>query len=555
MALGAAGVGLPVGVLAGSARHALVGQAGESEGALSVEDVRAALRVVGLEFASDDLAGVLREVTGYRRMWPGLRESSDDAELAMGSVWSLATVVPPGAAGVVRVKTGVGDVERPARDEDLAGMSVVELSTLLAAGKVTSVELTDLFLRRLREYGPRLRCVVTLTEERARREAERADQMRAERVQVSPLCGVPYGAKDLFEAEGYPTTWGVEWRKGAISARDSDVVAQLADAGAVLVAKLSLGALAMGDRWYAGRTESPWDEQIGSSGSSAGSAAAVAARLVPFAIGTETNGSIVSPSHNCRVTGLRPTVGSISKAGAMALCWTLDKVGPICRDGEDCALVFGELLGVSGRDAGQVWRGFEYGGAADLSGVELGYLVGRVEDAEKPVDAGSRPYLRQLADLGATFRGVWLPDAPEGTYSVLFAESSAAFESLVRGERVEELEKYSAWPTYFRAGRLIPAVEYIQADRVRSRLAREYAQALGAFRAVVADDRLYPRIYPLNLTGFPQVLVPWGVDGQGRAVSFSLTGPAWGEGGLLEVAQAAQLAGGFHGSAPPGFGL
>ncbi len=547
----ALGSAVPVAGLAGAVRPELFAaspsdleaQAGEAE-KLTLAEALAAMKVAGYEISEEDLTKILGDLNDQRSWYAEVRAEANDDRLAPGSVWRMVEADQPDATkGRVSVKTRRIDAKRPARDEDLAFMSVVELSHLLKTKQITSVQLTEIFLDRLKTYGPKLRCVVNLTQDRARAEARRADERLRSREKTPLLCGIPYGVKDLFDAVGAPTTWGCRTFKDRTTEDDSDVVRLLSEQGAVLVAKLSLGALAMGDVWYEGRTESPWDPKVGSSGSSAGSASAVAAGLVPFAIGTETSGSIVSPAHNCRVTGLRPTFGRISRFGAMALCWSLDKVGPICRDAEDCAGVFGSLLESTGRDRSQVSKGFVYDSATDLSKMRLGFLVNREQDLDKPLP--DLPYLATLKKIGINPKPVYLPPAPNGLYAILFAECGAAFDHFTRSGAAEDLESYSTWPDTFRQARLIPAMDLIQADRVRVKLAEEYSKRLAGFDAIIAADRLYPRVYALNVTGHPQMSIPWGVDDRGQARSFSLIGPAYSEASLLRVAYEMQLRGGY----------
>lgn len=545
--LAAVGTGAVASVLPATT-WAEMGQAtGEraQEGALTLEDLKTALKPMDLEFSEEDLKKILESVNRQKNWWKRVREVSDDYSLEPGMSWKMVEADGQ-ASGRVSARTRRVSLRRPNRDEDLAFLSVVELGHLLRTKQITSAELTNLYLARLKKYGPKLRCVVNLTEERAMKEARRADEEAAKGNWRGPLHGIPYGVKDLFEAAGYPTTWGCRTFENRKSSHDSDVVAALTEAGGVLVAKLSMGALAQGDVWYAGRTESPWDEKIGASGSSAGSGSAVAAGLVAFAIGTETSGSIVSPCHNSRVTGLRPSFGSVSRTGAMALCWSLDKVGPMCRDAEDCALVFAALVNHGGSDRGLVKRSFAYSSGTDLKKIKFGYLVTRQELAEEPVDPKSKPWLAKLAEAGAEFVPIYLPPAAEGMYSILYAECAAAFESFTRSENIEDLEKYSTWPNTFRGARFIPAVEYIQSDRARLKLARQYRDELAKVDVLVADDRVYPRVYALNLTGHPQTLIPFGQDEKGQTLSFSLISQAFDEARMLSVAYEIQKRLKFH---------
>ncbi|QYK54078.1 MAG: amidase [Fimbriimonadaceae bacterium] len=515
-------------------------------GSLTIEDIKTALKVANLTFEDDELKAVLASAEESRTSYPALRKAASGMNWP-GCNYRLGMPTDEAAARYAHsVTTREVGLKRPDKDEDLAFLSVVELGYLIKTKQISSVDLTKIYIARLKKYGPKLRNVINLTEERAMTDAESADEQLSRGVYLGPLHGIPYGAKDLFDAVGYPTTWGCETFKDRMSNGDADIVTLLRAAGAVLVAKLSMGALAMGDVWWKGRTESPWDARVGSSGSSAGSASAVAAGLVPFAIGTETNGSIISPSHNCRVTGLRPTFGTISRMGAMALCWSLDKIGPICRDAEDCAVVYSALNHMTGHDPSQTMSGILYKSRKDLKGMNVGYLVATDEAVQKPVDLESKRWLKAVSELGAAIKPITLPAYPDAMEAILVAECSAAFEEFTRSPEIQDLEKYSTWPNTFRSGRLIPAVEYIQADRYRRHLAMLYQEQLETVDFVLADDRVYQRIYGLNLTGCPQILIPWGVDDRGRAMSCSLIGRPYSEDVLTSAAYAIQQKMGFH---------
>ncbi len=510
-------------------------EAGQGTATLTLADLQASQKTLGLEFSEDELKGILRSVQSTLGELPELRKASDDWLLAPASVYRVPAEIP--LAGAQTVETGlVGEIQRPATDEELAFLSVAELGQLLRNRKVTSTELTKVYLSRLKTYGPKLKCVAALTEERALAEAARADAELAAGKVRGPLHGIPYGVKDLFAAKGYPTQWGAAPFKGQEFDFDSAVVEMMGSAGAVLVAKLSLGALAMNDVWYEGRTESPWNARIGSSGSSAGSASATAAGLVAFAIGTETSGSIVSPAHNCRVVGLRPTFGSVSRYGGMTLSWTLDKTGPICRSATDCALVFQALLGADPRDSSSITRPFSYAGTKAPKDLKLGYLVTNVEDLEKPVAVAGKIFLEKLVEMGATLTPVYLPPGPDGLGVIISGECASAFDAYTRSERIQG-HKENGWPAIFRAARFVSAVDYINADRARGALAKEYTEILSGFDCVIADDRMYPRVYAMNCTGHPQVLVPLPMGDNNAPRSFSIVGNAYAEGTMLGLAQ------------------
>ncbi|MBC8403498.1 MAG: amidase, partial [Candidatus Marinimicrobia bacterium] len=381
----------------------------------------------------------------------------------------------PSAAASKPITLNKLQVKVPASFEDLAFYSVRELGELIRTRKITSTELTRMYLERLKKYGSELECVVTLTENLALEQARKMDAELAAGHYRGPLHGIPYGAKDLLAVNGYHTTWGAVPYRDQIIDSDATVVKKLEEAGAVLVAKLTLGALAWGDVWFGGKTRNPWNLEQGSSGSSAGPAAATAAGLVAFSIGSETWGSIVSPSTRCGVTGLRPTYGRISRTGAMALSWSMDKLGPICRNTTDCALVFEAIYGPDGIDQTIIDLPFTYNPDLDISKLRIGYLA-QDFDEDYPTRENDQKTLQRLRDLGAELIPITLPDYPiEELAIILSAEAAAAFDELTRSGQDDQLVRQikNAWPNEFRVSRFIPAVEYIQANRVRYLLIQE----------------------------------------------------------------------------------
>jgi Asp-tRNA(Asn)/Glu-tRNA(Gln) amidotransferase A subunit family amidase len=436
---------------------------------------------------------------------------------------------------------------------DLAFCSVRELGELLRTRRVTSVELTKMYIERLKKYGPELECVITITEERALDHARRADEEIAAGKYRGPLHGIPYGAKDLLAVRGYRTTWGAMPYKDQVIDEDATVIKKLDEAGAVLVAKLTLGALAWGDVWYGGKTRNPWNLEQGSSGSSAGSASATAAGLVAFAIGTETWGSIVSPATRCGVTGLRPTYGRVSRSGAMALSWSMDKIGPICRTVEDCAIVFNAITGPDGVDQTLVDLPFNYDPGVDLRSVRLGYAhkLFETDYASRATDSTS---LETLRGLGANLIPIELPDYPVNALAfILSAEAAAAFDelTLTGDEDLMVRQVKDAWPNVFRASRFIPAVEYIQANRIRYMIIQEMEKL--DVDVYIAPSFGGDNLLLTNLTGHPCVVLPNGFDEKGCPVSISFIGRLYDEGKLLAVAKAFQDATDFHTRHPAAF--
>ncbi len=448
-------------------------------------------------------------------------------------------------------------VSLPADKNELAWYSVADLSVLIKTRKISSVELTGYFLKRLKKYSDTLHCVITFTEERAMKQAQKADDELAHGIYRGPLHGIPYGIKDLFAVKGYKTTWGAAPYKDQVRDEDATVVKKLDEAGAVLVAKFSLGSLAMDDVWFGGMTRNPWDLNQGSSGSSAGSASATAAGLVPFAIGTETWGSIVSPSTRCGVTGLRPTFGRVSRTGAMALSWSMDKVGPICRSAFDCALVFNSLLGSDGFDQSVTDYPFNFNAALDCKKLKVGYLKSLFDLNDNR--ANDSITLAVIRNLGISLTPVVLPDSatiPLNSLAIiLVAEAAAAFDDLTRTNKDDELnlQDKNAWPNIFRAAQFIPAVQYIQANRLRYKLIQEMYAVMKQYDVIITPSFGGNQLLLTNLTGNPCVVVPNGLDKTGHPTSISFIGNLYDEATLLSFAKMYQDVTSYDNQRPPLF--
>lgn len=445
-------------------------------------------------------------------------------------------------------RSPAGKVLRPENLEDLAFASVGQLSELIRTRKITSEELTVMYLSRLKKYGPKLECVVTLTEELALKQARQADQEIAAGKYRGPLHGIPYGAKDLLAVKGYKTTWGAMPYKDQVIDEDATVVKKLEEAGAVLVAKLTLGALAWGDVWYGGMTRNPWNYNQGSSGSSAGPASATAAGLVAFAIGSETWGSIVSPSTRCGTTGLRPTYGRVSRTGAMALSWTMDKIGPICRTVEDCAIVFNAIYGPDGIDQSIYDVPFTYDPSIKIKDLRIGFL--KMEfDSARANKAANDSVLAIFRNLGAKLVPIELPKYPAGSISfILNVEAAAAFDELTRSGKDDLMVRQikNAWPNVFRVSRLVPAVEYIQANRIRYLIIQEMQKMMANIDLYIAPTFGGDNLLITNLTGHPSVVVPHGFSSQGTPTSITFVGKLFDEGKILVAAKAFQDATNYH---------
>ena len=433
------------------------------------------------------------------------------------------------------------NVSVPANKEELAFYSIPQLASLIKNKKITSVELTKFFIDRLKKYGDTLQCVISLTEDLAMEQAAQADKEIAAGKYRGLLHGIPYGIKDLFSVKGTKTTWGAEPYKNQLIDNDSYVYTKLKQAGAILIAKLTLGALAMDDYWFGGRTKNPWNLLEGSSGSSAGSAAATVAGLVPFAIGTETYGSIISPSTVCGATGLRPTFGSVSRSGGMTLCWSLDKAGPICRSAEEDAIVFNYLHGTDGLDAAGVNMPFNYTGKADISKMKIAYAKNYF--GKKDTLGNEDAVLNVYKKAGAKLIPVDFPDS--GLYNfdiigiVIGAESAAAFDYFTRSGLDDKMTRQGKgeWPNYFRAARFIPAVEYINANRHRYLLMQKVNEVIEQYDAIICPTWVGNQAAITNLTGHPAISMPTGFDKNHSPTSITLVGKLYDEATLLSVAK------------------
>jgi len=533
------------------------------------EDIQAAATIIGLEFTATERDSMQEALNIQRQSYETLRTISLENSIPPALQFNP---IPVGFTAREAIRSQIDstlsdatlpEVTRPANLADLAFYSIRELAYLIHQREISCVELTQLYLDRLRTYGDTLQCVITLTEERALAQAKKLDAELAAGKSRGILHGIPFGAKDLLAVKGYRTTWGAMPYKDQVIDQDATVIQKLEAAGAVLVAKLTLGALAWGDVWFGGKTKNPWDLAQGSSGSSAGSAAATAAGLVPFALGSETWGSIVSPSTRCGTTGLRPTYGRVSRTGAMALSWTMDKLGPICRSADDCALVFAAIHGSDGIDQTVGDHPFSYpmnpANPIDLSALKIGYLKQAFEDtsaeyaAQQPFDQAT---LITLKELGAELIPIELPDYPvEAISFILSAEAAAAFDELTRMDQDDLLVRQiqNAWPNVFRASRLIPAVEYINANRLRYQIIQAMARLFEKVDLYISPSFGSNNLLLTNLTGHPCVVLPNGFDPEGHPKSITLTGNLYDEATILAVARVLQDATSYHQQHPPRF--
>ena len=564
--------------------------------------LQAAAAIAGVPLTAAQRAMMLNGLNQQRKSYDAIRALHIPNNIAPAIIFDP---LPPGVAvdterRAMRISKAPSIAHTPSNLEDLAFLSVRELSEYVRTKKVSSTALTEMYLARLKRYDPMLHFVVTLTEERAMTQAREADREIAAGKYRGPLHGLPWGAKDLLAVKGYPTTWGAGGFEDQSFDDDATVVKRLDEAGAVLVAKTTLGALAMGDKWFGGRTRNPWNPHQGSSGSSAGSASSVASGCVAFAIGSETLGSISSPTTRCGATGLRPSFGFVPRTGAMALSWTMDKLGPLCRAVEDCAIVLDAIYGPDGKDLATRDAGFSWNADFDWRTLRVGYLqdafaAKHPEEPAKPPASETeikrkkrlaadrdhaaararREYdrrydqaaLNKLRAMDIDLKPVALPNLPYGDMSpLLTAEAAAAFDDLTMSGRDRLLTEQSVddWPNLFRVSRFYPAVEYIQANRART-LAIQQMAALFQQVDVIVTPSSGDQLVATNLTGHPAVIVPNGIRGNdapvppkiddgeddsiggpGTPVSITFLGGLYQDAKLCAFARAYQQATGFE---------
>jgi Asp-tRNA(Asn)/Glu-tRNA(Gln) amidotransferase A subunit family amidase len=507
----------------------------------------------------------------------GPRKVTLESAVAPWSRWNA--VLPGQTAGpehdrFIRSRMDPGPL--PDNDQEIAFAPVTRLSRWIEQRKLTSERLTEIYLGRLARFDPKLRCVITLTRELALAQARRADAELPAGKYRGPLHGIPWGAKDLLDTAGIPTTWGAEPYRNRVPTDDAAVVRRLHEAGAVLVAKLSLGALALNDIWFGGQTMNPWLLEEGSSGSSAGPGAATAAGLVAFAIGSETGGSIIGPSMRCGVTGLRPTYGRVPRTGAMTLCWSLDKLGPMTRSVEDAMLVLQTISGPDAGDLSSVASKLDFDAGANVHGLRVGYFPGWMKgDPATDVD---RAALETVKKLGMTAVEVAIPDWPYDSLNlILFAEAAAAFEELTLSGRLDELKVQvpDAWPNSFRQARFLSAVDFVQADRFRRKVAQEMARVFSQVDLLLVPSLRDEMLVITNNTGHPSLTLragfvevsearsDWAPDPKNPLPKFSpprrvphgvtLIGKLFDEGVLGSVGLALERSFDVASQRPPGF--
>jgi len=529
--------------------------AGQSD-TIILDNIEAAEILIDLTFTDEERELMRPDLEEAREDYRAMRTATIDNAVPMALDFNP---VPPGVTFDTtqeQVTIQLQKADLPENLEHLAFYSVSELAYLIKNGELSSTTLTKIYLDRLKKYGDTLQCVITITEDVALAQAERADKELAVGNYRGPLHGIPYGVKDLFAVKGFKTTWGAMPYKDQIIDETATVVRKLEEAGAVLVAKLTLGALAMGDVWYGGTTKNPWNLEQGSSGSSAGSASATVAGLVGFSIGTETLGSIVSPSTRCGASGLRPTFGRVSRAGGMALSWSMDKVGPICRTAEDCALVFQAIHGADGIDRTAVDMPFNYKSEVDIKDLRIGYIKEYFE-ADYWNKTNDSLSLEVLRASGTELIPMQLPQQEyyNNLRLIIGVESAAAFDALTRSNQDSLLVRQNryAWPNIFRQSRFVPAVEYIQANRLRMQLCREMHEAMKDFDVIVTPSYGGNQLLLTNLSGHPCVVVPNGFTDSGSPTSISFIGNLYDEAKILALAKLFQQSTDYEIMRPDGF--
>lgn len=528
---------------------------------ISKKDLLSASKLFHLQFTEKEIDTMFEGVKDNLRVYTSMHKKSIPNSIPM-SLWQNP-VVPglelPTKQKPIKWKLNK-QVQLPKQLSELAFYSVSDLAALLKSKKISSVELTRFFINRIRQYGDSLQCVISITEDLALDQAKKADEEITAGKYKGLLHGIPYGLKDLFSVKGTRTTWGAAPYKDQVIEEDAYVYNRLSEAGAVLVAKFTLGSLAMGDYWFGGRTKNPWNLKTGSSGSSAGSASATVAGLVPFAIGTETWGSIISPSSTCGATGLRPTFGRISRTGAMALSWSLDKIGPICRSAEDAAIVFSYIHGTDGFDRSALNVPFNYQPDAEVKKLRIGYAKNYF-DLISDTSRNEWKVLNMFKVQGIELIPVEFPDTAVYKANIMdviiSAESAAAFDDLTRYNIDDELTRQGPfdWPNSFRVSRLVPAVEYVNANRMRYELQQKIHAALKDIDVLICPTRGSGNQSAItNLTGQPVVCTPTGFDKRtGLPTSISFIGNLFDEASILLAAKYYQSLTDWETIFPPSF--
>ena len=523
---------------------------------ISKNDIISSEKILGIEFSSSERDSLINTVARRLEQYKALREIDIPNNISFPLFYDPLPIGMKISQGKDNFQFRDIKTLRPDNLEKCAFMTIPQLAYLIRTKQVSSEELTRMYLDRLKRYQNDLQCVVTLTEELAIEQARKADLEISNGKYLGLLHGIPWGAKDLLSVPNYKTTWGAVPFKDQIIDEKGTVVKKLEEAGAVLVAKLTLGALAWGDVWFGGKTKNPWNLEQGSSGSSAGPGSATSAGLVGFSIGSETWGSIISPSTRNGVTGLRPSFGTVSRSGAMALSWTMDKLGPMTRSVEGAAIVFETIRGKDNIDRTVKDIQFKYPKVEDLKKLRVGYIASAFNDSV--VSENDKASFEIIQSLGLNLIPIELPNFPTGSLSfILQAEAAAAFDELTRTNQDDLMVRQikNAWPNVFREARFIPAVEYINANRARSLLNQEMANLMEKVDVYLIPSYYGDNLLRTNLTGHPCVVVPNGFSDKGSPTSISFIGNLYNDGNVLAVAKAFQEASDWHKKHPPKFDI
>lgn len=508
----------------------------------SRKDVRKAQKVIGVNFSKNAIDTMYRYLGRNQAGYDSSRVYAIDNEVFP------ALLFDPHPNGFIIPKTQnpinwdkTESISLPANKAALAFYSIRQLAGLIQAQQITAEELTKLYIDRIKKYDSTLLAVTAITEERALAQAKQVDAEIAAGNYKGLLHGIPYGTKDLMAVDGYKTTWGAAPYRNQEINYTASVIKKLDEAGAILIAKLTSGALARGDVWYGGKTKNPWDITQGASGSSAGPGAATAAGLVAFSLGTETLGSIVSPSNRCGLTGLRPTYGRVTRHGVMSLSWSMDKIGPMCRSAEDCAIVFEAIRGTDGKDRTVTDATFNYQPTIDLTTLKVGYLKEYFDKDSTDIGENNRIALAMFKEMGLKPEAVSFPkDFPYAVFDVILrAEAGTFFDELVRSEEVDKMvqQDYRSRANSLRQARFIPAVEYLQANRHRKVLIEKMHEIFQQYDVIISPTFGGRQLLITNLTGHPAVALPNGFDKKGRPTSITLLGNLYEEGILLAIAK------------------
>ncbi|WP_194974314.1 amidase [Aquiflexum lacus] len=525
---------------------------------ISRKEIRAAQNLFNLDFSKSEIDTMIGYLERNRKGYDSMRTYHLENDVS-----PAVTFDPYPMDLIIRPSNGFHDwdidesIKLPENRAELAFLSIQELAGLIKSKKLTSLELTEIYLQRIKKYDAQLLAFVTVTEELAIKQAKIADQEISNGLYRGPLHGIPYGVKDLASVPGYPTTWGSEPYKNQVIDQTATVVQKLEDAGAVLLGKLVSGSLARGDVWFGGKTKNPWDLEQGATGSSAGSGSATSAGLVAFSIGTETLGSIVSPSTRCGVTGLRPTFGAVSRTGIMTLSWSMDKVGPICRSASDCAIVYDFIKGQDKIDRSVQDASFGYENKTTIQNLKIGYLASSFDSDSTGNNIHNQRTLSEFKALGIEPVAVKLPENhPFAIFDIILrAESGAFFDELVlTGKHSEMVEQHKgSRANSLRQSRFIPAVEYLQANRHRRLLINETHQILKEYDVVICPTFGGRQMLITNLTGHPALSLPNGFDSKGRPTSITLISNFFEEAKLIALAEAFQNRQSYHSNIPKGF--